>query len=162
MTLPQSLNQVSWLGRGPGEGYRDTKQAQRVGLWSAGLDELYTPYVYPQENGNRTDVRWVALVDTRGVGLAVIGQPLINFSAHRFTTMDLDQARHTFDLTPREEITLTIDHQHHGIGTASCGPGPWEQYRLKPEEFRFAIRFRPLMGGMEEAMQAGREVMRSA
>ena len=147
MTLPSDLDQVEWFGRGPGEGYRDSKQAQRMGRWSVGLDDLYTPYIYPQENGNRTDVRWVALTDKRGVGLAAIGQPLINFSAHRFTTMDFDKARHTVDLTPREEITLTLDHQHHGIGSASCGPAPWDPYRLKPEEFRFAIRFRALTGG---------------
>ena len=141
LTLPTTLNRVSWYGRGPGESYRDTKQAQRFGLWRATVDELYTPYIFPQENGNRTDVSWVALADAHGHGLLAAGAP--NFSAHRYSTMDFENARHTTDLVPRDFITLNLDHQHNGIGTASCGPGPWEQQLLKPAEFRFQIRLRP-------------------
>jgi len=137
MTLPGRADRVRWFGRGPGECYRDTKQAQRVGLWQATVDELYTPYVFPQENGNRTDVRWVEFPGFRVTGVE-------NFSAHRFTTLDLENARHTTDLVPRDFITLNFDHAQQGIGSASCGPGPWEQHRLKPTEFRFALRLQPL------------------
>ncbi|MHB9132123.1 MAG: beta-galactosidase, LacZ type [Armatimonadota bacterium] len=146
MTLPKSLEQVAWFGRGPGESYADTKQAGRFGLWHAGVDDLYTPYIMPQENGNRTDVRWVALTNAHGAGLLAVGQPELNFSAHRFTTMDFERARHTYDLTPRDEITLNLDYRQNGIGTGSCGPGPWEHYLLKPEEFRFTLRLRPIAG----------------
>jgi beta-galactosidase/evolved beta-galactosidase subunit alpha len=143
MTVPLELSRVSWLGRGPGEAYPDTCQAARLGLWSAGVGELYTPYVFPQENGNRMDVRWVALTNIRGMGLLAAGMPTLNFSAHRFTTADLDNARHTYDLKPRDEITLNLDYRHNGIGTGSCGPGPWPQHLLKCAEFRFSVRLRP-------------------
>ena len=143
MTVPLEFNRFMWLGRGPGESYPDTMQANRVGLWTAGLDDLYTPYVFPQENGNRSEVRWVALADTRGMGLMATGNPTLNFSAHRFSTMDFEAARHTYDLKPRSEITLNLDYRHNGIGSASCGPRPWPQYILKPEEFRFAVALRP-------------------
>jgi beta-galactosidase/evolved beta-galactosidase subunit alpha len=138
MTLPGSFDRVQWWGRGPGESYRDTKRAQRFGVWSATVDELYTPYVFPQENGNRTDVSWVSLTDAAGHGLRVTGCE--NFSAHRYTTQDFEKAQHTYELVPRDFITLNLDHAHHGIGSASCGPGPWKQHRLLPQEFRFAIR----------------------
>ncbi|MCG3148761.1 MAG: Evolved beta-galactosidase subunit alpha [Verrucomicrobiae bacterium] len=137
LTLPGTDATVRWFGRGPGEGYRDTKQAQRFGWWTATLDELYTPYIFPQENGNRTDVRWVEFPGFRVTGVE-------NFSAHRFTTMDLEKARHTTDLVPLDFITVNLDHAHHGIGSASCGPGPWEQHRLKPTEFRFTVRLQPV------------------
>jgi len=169
MTLPRTMQQFQWLGRGPGESYVDSKQANRVGLWKANLDDLYTPYVFPQENGNRTDVRWVAITDLRGMGLLAVcptqsgasvhkaarpcsidapncdcKTPLLNFSAHRFTTMDLEAARHTTDLVPREDITLNLDWRHNGLGSASCGPRPWDHYLLRLEEFRFSICLQPL------------------
>ncbi len=143
MTIPQALDQVSWFGRGPGESYVDTKQAGRFGLYSMPVEGLYTPYIMPQENGNRSEVRWVSLTDKRGKGLMAVAMPEINFSAHRFTTMDLENARHTCELTPRDEITLNLDYRHNGIGTASCGPGPWPQYLLHPEEFSFSVLLRP-------------------
>ncbi len=142
LTLPASMDRVRWYGRGPGEGYRDTKQAQRVGLWTATVDDLYTPYVFPQENGNRTDVRWMEIADAAGFGLRAAGCG--NFSAHRFTTADFERARHTVDLTPRDFITLNLDHAHHGIGSASCGPDPLPQHRLLPEAFAFDVRLTPL------------------
>jgi beta-galactosidase/evolved beta-galactosidase subunit alpha len=139
MTIPSDMDQVTWFGRGPGECYVDTKQAGRFGLYSKSVDDLYTPYIFPQENGNRTDVSWVAFKNSSGLSLAAKGDQALNFSAHRFTTADLDNARHTCDLVPRDEITLNLDYRHNGIGSASCGPGPWDQYLLKPEEFSFKI-----------------------
>jgi beta-galactosidase/evolved beta-galactosidase subunit alpha len=104
---------------------------------------MLTPYVTPQECGNRTDVRWVAVTDTRGLGVLAVGDPLLNFSALRFTTRDLDEARHTCDLVPRETVTLSLDHAHMGIGSGSCGPGALPQYHLRTGEISFTFRLRP-------------------
>ncbi|MBI5725733.1 MAG: DUF4981 domain-containing protein [Planctomycetes bacterium] len=143
MTVPAGLERVMWYGRGPGESYCDTKLANRFGVWRAGIDELYTPYTWPQENGNRTDVRWVAMTDRRGMGLLAVGMPQLDFSAHRYTTRDFEKARHTYDLVPRDFITLNLDLKQNGIGSASCGPQPWKQYELEPKEFRFTVRLQP-------------------
>ncbi len=143
MVVPGKIEKVAWYGRGPGESYPDSKQANAFGMYTALVDELYTPYVYPQENGNRGDVKWVALTDILGMGLLVAGMPQLDFSAHRFTTEDFEKAKHTCDLVPREEITLNLDYKHNGLGTASCGPKQLPQYRLHPEEFCFTIRLRP-------------------
>jgi beta-galactosidase/evolved beta-galactosidase subunit alpha len=144
LTVPVEFHRFAWFGRGPGESYSDTKQANRFGWWQAGLDKLYTPYVFPQENGNRTDVRWVSLTNQRGTGFRAVGQPTLDFSAHRFTTADFEKAQHTYDLVPRNFITLNLDYRQNGIGSCSCGPRPWPQYWLKPEEFRFAVRLAPV------------------
>jgi beta-galactosidase/evolved beta-galactosidase subunit alpha len=143
LSLPAMFDRVQWFGRGPGESYADTKMANRVGLWQAGVDDLYTPYVFPQENGNRTDVKWVSLETQTGTGLLVVGTDLINFSAHRYSTMDFENARHTIDLVPRDEIIVHLDYQQHGIGSASCGPAPAEIYLLKSAPFKFGMRLSP-------------------
>jgi len=142
MTLPAERSGVAWYGRGPGECYCDSKQANGFGLYALDVEDLYTPYVFPQENGNRTDIRWVALAG-EGAGLFVTGEPLFNFSALRFTTGDLERAKHTCDLVPRDTITLHLDHRHHGLGSASCGPDVLPPYRLVPEETRFRLRLCP-------------------
>ncbi len=154
MTIPSALDNAAWFGRGPGESYVDSKQACRFGLYSMSVDELYTPYVYPQENGNRSEVRWMTMCDARGTGLLAIGQPSFNFSAHRFSTADLDKAKHTVDLVPRDEITLNLDYGQNGLGTAACGPGPWDQYLLRPEEFGFSVRLRPFSADELSASEA--------
>jgi beta-galactosidase/evolved beta-galactosidase subunit alpha len=142
MTLPGKMDHVSWYGRGPGECYIDSKQANRMGVYSCMVDDLYTPYVYPQDNGNRTDVRWVSFTYTSGLGLVAV-MPNLNFSAHRFTTQDIEKAQHICDLIPRDEITLNLDYRHHGLGSASCGPGVLPQYELHPHEFDFSVRLKP-------------------
>ena len=140
--LPLEFSRATWFGRGPGESYPDTKQAQRFGRHCLTVDELYTPYIMPQENGNRSDVVWATLTDIRGHGLRVEGQPTINFSASRYTAADLEKAKHQSELTPRDEIVLNLDHAQNGIGSASCGHAPWPEYRLKPEAFEFAVVLR--------------------
>ncbi len=141
--LPGSLDTVTWYGLGPGESYSDSREAGRLGLWSGGVDDLLTPYIFPQENGNHTDTRWVSLTDVRGLGLLVAGAPRIDFSAHRYTAADLEKAQHTCDLEPRANVVLNLDWKQCGLGSNSCGPGPLPQYELHPDAFRFGVRMRP-------------------
>ena len=157
LTLPGVLDQVAWLGNGPGESYADSRQAARFGLWRARVDELWTPYVRPQENGNRTDTRWVALRDMRGVGLLAVGAPTLDFSAHRYTTEDLDQAQHTHELIARPTITLHLDHRQNGLGTGSCGPGVMPPYQLHAAPFGFGVLLRPLTPGAAGSPELGRQ-----
>lgn len=142
MSLPMEFENAAWYGRGPGECYVDSKRACPVGRYGSKVMDLYTPYVYPQENGNREDVRWVALTNDRGVGLYVQGMPLVNFSAQYFTTKDLEKARHTNELEPREFVTVNLDYRQCGLGSGSCGPQTFERYRVAAEPFRFAMRLR--------------------
>lgn len=142
LTLPVAFDRVRWLGRGPGEAYVDPKQAQRFGWWQATVDELYTPYLRPQENGNRTDVRWVEFTDAAGHGWRASGVP--HFSIHRFTPEDFESARHPQELTPRDYLTVHLDHAHYGLGSNSCGPEPWECYRLRTQPWRFTVTLEPV------------------
>ncbi|MBZ9535819.1 beta-galactosidase subunit alpha [Cytobacillus oceanisediminis] len=142
MKLQRKLDNVSWYGRGPGEAYVDTKLASRFDIWHSKVADLYTPYVYPQENGNRHDVRWVSMTDTRGIGFIAVGSPKLDFSARYYTTENLEQAQHTFDLVEQDFITFNLDQEQNGIGTGSCGPDVLEQYKLKCEKFNMQLCLR--------------------
>ncbi|NUP14965.1 MAG: DUF4981 domain-containing protein [Streptomyces sp.] len=127
---------VTWFGGGPGEAYPDTRSASMLGRWDSSVDGLQTPYVRPQENGARADVRWVELG-----GLRIEGDPEFWFSARRWTSEQLDAAEHLTDLTPGETVWVNLDHAQHGIGSQSCGPGPLPQYFLKAEPTEFSFVF---------------------
>jgi len=150
MSLPGRYDTFTWYGRGPHETYADRKLGARVGVYSGTVDDQYVAYVVPQENGNKTDVRWVALADEGGIGLLAAGMPdghgespSLEVSAHHFTTEDLTQAMHTYELGRREEIILNLDYRQSGLGNGSCGPGVLLQYLLQPCEVAFKIRLRP-------------------
>ncbi|GLG00124.1 beta-galactosidase [Alicyclobacillus hesperidum subsp. aegles] len=148
MLLPLPLDQIEWYGRGPGESYRDSKQANLVGLYRLKLKDMFTPYVYPQENGNRSDVVWVSFTDMRGEGLFLGSSSVFNFNAQVYSVEQLEQARHTYELEPEPRITLHVDLEHYGLGTASCGPGALPQHQLRTKEFRFAITMLPFAKDM--------------
>lgn len=141
MTIPKQFNSVKWYGRGPGESYSDSKTAALVGLYHKNIHELYTPYIWPQENGNREEARWVSFDDGRGGKLLIQGAPLFNFSAHYFTMQDIDNAQHTYDLVERDFITLHLDYKQCGLGSGSCGPMTFPPYQVPAEPFQFSLLF---------------------
>lgn len=145
LSLPTDYTGARWFGLGPGESYTDSIQAATLGVWNGSLDDLYTNYIFPQENGNRSDCRWIELLTGRGAAFKVVGLPKIDFSLHRFTAEQLDAAKHPHELKPREDLILNLDMQQHGLGTASCGPDVLPQYELKTEPFEFGFRLLPLV-----------------
>ena len=148
MRMPAQMAHARWYGRGPGESYADSKDGQRMGQWSATVDQLFTNYIFPQENGNHIDTRWVAMNDAYGAGLLATAEQPFNFSAHWYDADDLARAGHTYDLVKREYITLNLDLAQTGLGSNSCGPAALPQYELQPQKFRFALKFAPMRFGV--------------
>jgi beta-galactosidase len=145
--LPAVLRQVAWLGHGPGEAYRDTRSGAKLGRFAMDVAEMQTPYVRPQENGNRIDTYWASLRDGAGNGLVFRGAPTFDFTARPWTSAALDAARHTGDLAEDGLIHLNIDAAHQGIGSASCGPGTLPQYELRAEDFHMTVNLAALSPG---------------
>jgi beta-galactosidase len=143
LALPATITDVEWFGAGPGEAYRDSMQAARIGRFRCSVDELQTPYPYPQENGNRRQVRWAELRGPGG-GMRIEGAPVFDLTVRRWTSEDLDAARHSTDLVPREQVYVNADLAQNGLGTASCGPGVLPQHVLAAEPASWTIRLRPL------------------
>jgi len=139
--LPGSLDRVEWFGRGPGEAYADTGQAARVGRFYRTVAELQTPYVYPQENGRRADVRWASITDAAGRGVRLSGETPFGLTVRPWTSAALDRATHTTDLVPDGHTWVTVDVGHNGIGSASCGPALPSAYRLHAGPATITVEF---------------------
>ncbi|WP_210584841.1 glycoside hydrolase family 2 TIM barrel-domain containing protein [Streptomyces sp. GESEQ-35] len=156
--LPGGLDRVHYYGRGPEENHWDRNDGTDVGLYSGTVDGQWTPYIRPQENGNKTDVRWVALTDRRGNGLLVSGEPLLEVNASHLTPEDLSVgARHDYQLTPREEVVLRVNHRQMGVGgDNSWGAHTHDEYKLFADrDYSYTYRLRPLTD-VAEATAASR------
>ena len=149
--LNDSLQQVSWFGRGPHENYWDRKASAFVGKYEAKVADLYFPYVRPQESGFRDDVRYVEFVDLSGTGLKFVGQPLIGFAAQHFDVQDYDrfekQGLHPHQLPAKKHIFVNIDYKQRGVaGTDSWGTPPLYQYTLPWRDYHYRYRIQVLKG----------------
>jgi len=152
------VDRVRWFGRGPGESYCDKKEAQRFGNWEDSVDGLFVDYEYPQDGGNRTDVRWVEFLgdgeegdeDQKGGGAAAARLLRArfghlegaSFQAMHYTTKDLDETAHPYELRrrKRKDTVVHLDWAHHGLGSGSCGPATLPPYELRTDqEFEYEV-----------------------
>ncbi len=156
MTLSEGLENLTWYGMGPEENHLDRKSGVRVGVYSGTVDEQYVDYSIPQENGNKTDVRWATLTDDDGNGLLIVGAPLVNVNAQHYTTDDLEEAMHTYEMTRRDFVTLNVDLEQMGVGGRdSWGAKPDDDFILWPKEYSYTFRLRAISAG-EDAMELAR------
>ena len=143
LEMPSSFENVEYYGLGPYENLPDYKAQCMVGVYQTDVDEMYEPYVRPQESGNRGEVKYVKISDKDGNGLkfAYKGKALA-FNARRFTQKTLDEAKHIEDLYDENTVSINIIGFERGAGTASCGPDVLDKYVLNGKdglEFEFTI-----------------------
>lgn len=146
MTLDTKLRQIRWYGRGPHEAYCDRQTGADIGHYALDLDEFTFPYAVPQENANRTGVRWIAFTSSAGKGLRFTaeGRPF-EASAWPYEMADLEVARHPHELVRCEGVTVNIDYGQMGLG-GDCGWGlkPHEIYRLfSGRDYRYRFQISP-------------------
>jgi beta-galactosidase len=142
--LPGDLETVSWYGLGPGEAYRDSRSSVRVGQYQSSVPDLQTPYVFPQENGNRHQVRKASLTRRDGSGLLLSGAPHFDLAVRPWSTAALEAARHPDELVPSGQVHVHVDHSHHGVGSASCGHPLQPRHRLEATNASFAFTLEAL------------------
>ncbi len=163
LVMPREFDQMSWLGRGPHESYQDRKTSALVGLYSGSVADQYFAYIRPQENGNKTDVRWMAITNKEGLGFEFIGMPLISASAHHQIMEDFESPdrtdgrvregqkmvrRHTTDVKDRDLTSINIDYKQQGVGgDDSWGAWTHDEYRLKDKAYNYSFRICPLRSG---------------
>ncbi len=131
-SVAPEYGRVEYFGRGPHENYCDRLASALVGRYASTVEELYEPYILPQACGNRSDVRWFALTDAKGLGLLVLPPPGGGFSALRYDDVTLEAARHVRDLEADERIHVHVDRAQRGVGTGACGPDTLPEYRVGP------------------------------
>jgi beta-galactosidase len=147
LELIPGLDRVEWFGTGPHETYPDRRRSGLVARWRSTVDELHTPYIRPQENGGRADVRWLELRDAAGSGLRLTPDRPRQVSASHFRAEDLAAATHAGELRPRAETVVHIDAAHRGLGTASCGPDTLPEYLVGPGTYRWSWTLQPTAEG---------------
>lgn len=131
MTLPEGSENLSWYGNGPVETFNDRKTNGRQGVWSSTVSEQFFPYMKADDCGNLTDVKWISVKNpSNSSGLLIAAGGTVEASALHFTPNDLMRADHVYKLSPRKETILSVDYGSMGTGSATCGQGTLEKYRL--------------------------------
>jgi beta-galactosidase len=132
-TIPSGMGRIQWFGRGPQENYWDRKSGADIGIHRSTVNEWITRYVRPQENANRSDVRWVEFVGEDGIGLLIkTAGPALGVSAWPYSEKDLATATHDYQLPQRDFITVNVDGAQMGVGgDNSWGLPVHQQYRLE-------------------------------
>ena len=149
LAMPQGFDRIQWFGRGPQENYQDRKSGAYVGLYETTLAEQTVPYVTPQEYGNRSDTRWVAVRNREGSGLLIAGQPALGFSAlphwPEDLTLESRGAKHPVDITRRDFTCLTLDLAQMGVGgDDSWGAPIHPEYTIPAKAYSYSFRVRPI------------------
>jgi beta-galactosidase len=143
MGIPADYANTTYYGNGPWESYSDRKRSAEVGEFELKTDDLFYNYAKPQENGNRTDTRWVKLsADGSQPGILVTGLPQFNFSVWPFSADNIEMAKHPFDLKPQGFYTLNIDLAQTGLGGMKAVPLPHQ--RVPSGKLRFEFLMGPM------------------
>lgn len=152
MSLPKTMEQIQFYGRGPWENYADRNTASFMGVYKQTVAEQFVEnYIRPQENGYKTDVRWVQFSNKASHGIRITGLQAICFSALPYTTEDLDpgytkKQQHPSDLNENDFISVHIDLKQRGLGgDNSWGALPHEPYLLKASAYQYGFIIEPIL-----------------
>lgn len=150
MNMAREFDQVEFYGRGPVENYSDRNSSQFLGVYKSSVADQYFPYIRPQENGNKTDVRWWRVTNAEGLGLEFYSDAPLSMSSLNYTTADLDEGPqkhnvHAGDLTPRPYTVVHIDKAQYGLACVnSWGATPLEPYKLHYGDYSYSFVIKPL------------------
>jgi beta-galactosidase len=148
--MPVNFDNLKYFGRGPHENYIDRNRSAFVGLNQSKVAEQYFNYVRPQENGYKTDVRWVELRNENGVGFKITGEPLLGFSAlhnpiEDFDMENMDDYRHTNDIVKKDGVFICTDLKQMGVaGDNSWGARPYPEYSVPAKNYAFSFTVEPI------------------
>ncbi|QTE22056.1 glycoside hydrolase family 2 TIM barrel-domain containing protein [Polaribacter cellanae] len=145
MQVQKEFNNLTYFGRGPWENYQDRKASAFVDLYTSKVSDQYVPYIRPQDNGYKTDTRWLAVSNNSNNGLLIVSsnKNLVSFSALHMENEDFDttagldykksnKSKHTTDIKEKNLVQLNIDLGQRGVaGDDSWYSKPQEKYQFK-------------------------------
>lgn len=143
--VPADLDQLSWFGRGPNATYSD-RNFEPIGIHHGAVDEQWVDYSRPQENGNKTDVRWAAFTNKQGRGLLISSEsdPL-GIGARHYSQQSMRESDYSFQMERSADIYVTIDAAQSGVGGIdSWGSAPLAPYRLLEKTYHYRYRLSPI------------------
>lgn len=149
MQMLKEFENIEYFGRGPMENYWDRKYSADVGKYKSQVKDQYVPYIRPQENGHKTDTRWLALYNKDNSGFLFAADSLFEFTALNNPVEDFDAGldknanlKHTIDIVPKDLVELHIDYKMTGVGgDDSWGATPHKEYTLSPSMHGYSYGF---------------------
>ena len=163
LQIAREFDNMEWFGRGPQENYLDRNSGALVGLYHGKVKDQYWAYIRPQENGNKTDVRWVSFTNNEGNGLLSVGLPALSISAHHNLMEDFESPvrtigriydgkevvnRHTTDVKERNFVSVNLDCKQMGVGgDDSWGARTHQQYTLTDKVYNYTFRLKLIRKG---------------
>ena len=157
------LDNLAYFGRGPQENYSDRNDGIFLGLWKTSPADMMYQYVYPQENGNRTDVRWISCADDKGRGVSFVGSQPLSVSAWNTTQAQLQEAMHVGEpAVLSDSFVLNVDLVQTGVGGTdswSQRARPYDWHRLLDKNYSYDFWMVPVRS-LDESVDAGRKYCR--
>jgi beta-galactosidase len=151
--IADDYRRILWYGRGLHENYIDRRYGFDVGIYSLQITRFMEPYVKPQENGNRTDVRWMYLSNQSQQGMLVVADSLLSMSAWPYNEAAYKTAKHANELTESGYVTLNIDLIQMGVGgndSWSEVAAPLEKYQVKAKNYAYRFYLFPVKAKNEQ------------
>ncbi|MBO9600666.1 MAG: DUF4981 domain-containing protein [Cohnella sp.] len=144
LALPASFDRLTWYGKGPHENYWDRAEGAKLGVYASTVAEQLTPYLRPQECGNKTEVRWLTLSDRHGIGLRIGGEPFVEANALGYSPHELEAYDHPHKLPPSDRVWLRVNYRQMGVGgDDSWGAKTHPEYTLyanRPYTYRYTLQ----------------------
>ncbi len=137
--IDKTLQNIEWFGRGPQENYSDRKTAAAIGHYQSTVQKWITPYVRPQENANRCDIRAITFSNgNQNVQFKTDGEGTFSASAWPYDQNTLSTSAHNFELNEHDRIVVNIDCTQMGVGgDNSWGLPVLEKYQVKPGKYHY-------------------------
>lgn len=144
LTMPLKFNKVRYFGKDT-ENYPDRNSSGKVNVYERHANDFFELHEEPQDNGNHSDTRWLAITDRKGHGLFVGSDEHFNFSIYQYSDENLSTAERINQMETSNYWTVNIDYKQAPLGTATCGPGALDKYLVKNGSYEYTIRLRPFI-----------------
>lgn len=145
-TMPETFENIEWYGKGPHENYIDREKGAKIGIYSGKVSEQYTPYLKPQECGNKTRVRWAKITNNEGNGFIITGLPTVELNVLPYTPTELEESSHGYKLPKADKSVIRINMIQMGVG----GDDSWGQ-KTHPEftlytdnNYKYSFTLKPM------------------
>lgn len=145
-----SAENITWLGRGPFDSYRDRNYAAHIGIWHSTANDQWTNFIRPQETGNKEDVRWLAVTTNAGKGLMYTSPHGMSTTVGHWRAEDIYTSRnerkgHPHEVTFQRNTVVSLDAWNRALGNASCGPDVLDRYEVKLSQTPFCFMILPIL-----------------
>ncbi|MDE6480310.1 MAG: DUF4981 domain-containing protein [Muribaculaceae bacterium] len=153
--MPEDYEKYTWYGRGPWENYRDRKESCFPGLYHSTVSDQWTPYILPQETGNKEEVRFIALTDDSNTGLMIVAPGQMSATATHWRPGDnitsQSRAKHPYQVKFADKTVVCLDAEMRALGNASCGPDVLEKYELRAKSTTFDFILMPVSSKLTDS-----------